>query len=177
MLSPLLYAAYIDGLHPALRKEKLGIWMAGRLVPLLMYADDIVLLASSAEAMQRMCEVVSKYARQHRFEVNHGKSNLVVFGPKAARAKASSLTWKLGERSIEIMDHYRYLGAEVDAKGRKWSKLVARLAENGSSYVNRLLWQGHGAWGFEPNTYAALWKAEGRSKTEYGCELWEGDTR
>ena len=104
-----------------------------------MYADDIVLLASSAEAMQRMCEVVSKYARQHRFEVNHGKSNLVVFGPKAARAKASSFIWKLGERSIEITDHYRYLGAEVDAKGRKWSKLVARLVENGSSYVNMLL--------------------------------------
>ena len=177
VLSPLLYAAYIDGLHAALRREKLGIWMAGRLVPLLMYADDIVLLASSAEAMQRMCEVVSNYARQHRFEVNHGKSNLVVFGPKAARAKASSFIWKLGERSIEITDYYRYLGAEVDAKGRKWSKLVARLVENGSSYVNRLLWQGHGAWGFQPNTYAALWKAEGRSKTEYGCELWEGEIR
>ena len=43
VLSPLLYAVYINGLHEALRQAGLGLWVYGRLVPLLFYADDIVL--------------------------------------------------------------------------------------------------------------------------------------
>ena len=45
VLSPLLYALYINGLHAALRDRGLGVLVFGKLVPLLLYADDIVLLA------------------------------------------------------------------------------------------------------------------------------------
>ena len=177
VLSPLLYATYIDGLHEALRKERLGIWIAGRLVPLLMYADDIVLLAPSEAMMRRMLEVVTQYAKQRRFEVNHGKSNLVVVGPAHLREHARATSWTLSGCPIDIKDSYRYLGAEVEAAGRKWQQLKQRLQDKGASYVNQLLWQGYGAWGFNPSTYTKLWKAEGRVKMEYACELWEGELR
>jgi hypothetical protein len=58
VLSPLLYATYIDGLHDALRAKGLGVWVYGRLVPLLFYADDIVLLATSAEELQAAMKVL-----------------------------------------------------------------------------------------------------------------------
>ena len=38
VLSPALYALYIDGLHRALRDAGLGVWVFGQLVPLLLYA-------------------------------------------------------------------------------------------------------------------------------------------
>ena len=52
MLSPFLYALYIDGVHDALREAGAGVWVGGRLVPLLLFADDIVLLASSPEGLR-----------------------------------------------------------------------------------------------------------------------------
>ena len=76
VLSPFLYAMYIDGL----RQKGLGVRIAGRLVPLLLYADDVVLLARTSEEMKAMHGVLEQYARQWRFEIHHGKSNIVVAG-------------------------------------------------------------------------------------------------
>ena len=58
VLSPLLYAVYIDGLHKALQEKGLGVRIFGQLVPLLMYADDIVLLAKDATETHRIHAVV-----------------------------------------------------------------------------------------------------------------------
>ncbi len=52
--------------------------MLGRRVPLLLYADDIVLLARTEAELQAMLDVVTVYARQWRFQLNHKKSNVVV---------------------------------------------------------------------------------------------------
>jgi hypothetical protein len=64
VLSPFLYAVYINGLHKALSDVGLGVWVQGRRVPLLLYADDIVLLARTEAELQAMLDVVTVYARQ-----------------------------------------------------------------------------------------------------------------
>ena len=75
ILSPFLYAVYIDGLHNALREAGLGVRIFGRLVPLLMYADDIVVLARDAEEMGR-CIVSSSVTPRN------GASGLTKVSPK-----------------------------------------------------------------------------------------------
>ena len=95
VLSPLLYAIYVDGLHDALRSKGLGIWLCGRLVPLLMYADDIVLLAPDADTTRRMHDVVTEYAANWRFVVNNTKSNLMVIGSRQVRRAASQERWAM----------------------------------------------------------------------------------
>ena len=70
VLSPFLYAVYVNGLHEALRKAGLVVFIYGELVPLLLYADDIVLLSKSLEEMVKMHRVVEEYARQWRFDLN-----------------------------------------------------------------------------------------------------------
>ena len=45
--SPFLYSCFINGMAEDLRDQGFGVQAAGILTPLLMYADDIVLLASS----------------------------------------------------------------------------------------------------------------------------------
>ena len=110
-----LYAIYIDGLHEALRAKGLGVRMFGRLVPMLKYADDLVRLAEDQEIMRQMLKVLEEYATKWRFDVNHGKTNLLVMGPGAvaARAAAESIPWVLCGAPIEFSEVYRYLGVEV----------------------------------------------------------------
>ena len=175
VLSPLLYAIYVDGLHDELRRKGLGIWMYGRLVPLLLYADDIVLLALDAESMKLMHDAVTAYASRWRFEINSSKSNVMVIGPRAARKAAVQHTWSIGGQTIALTEEYKYLGAEVSTSKRKWATLVERLRNAGSHAVDRLLWLGRGTGGLSPRAYAQLWCSTGRPKTEYACELWEGE--
>ena len=51
-----------------------GVGGAGERVPLLMYADDIVLLASTPEQLQRMLAVVERrvHSRRTRFVAARG---------------------------------------------------------------------------------------------------------
>ena len=63
--SPWMYSNFIDGLADALKAAGLGIMIAGRRVPLLMYADDVVMLASSVDELTRMNAIATKFAQQH----------------------------------------------------------------------------------------------------------------
>ena len=174
VLSPLMYALYIDGLHDALRKHGCGVWVYGRLVPLLFDADDIVLLASSPEQLQASMRVLDQYARQWRFNVNHGKSNVLIFGPHTPDPQAS---WQLEGRSIKVTDQYKYLGLEFGAApGRgKWNAYLRRMHAKASSGMLFMMYQGGGANGLSPRTMVHQWKSLCRPMLEYGCELWQGE--
>ena len=45
--SPFLYSYFVNGLTEDLKERGLGVHTGGILTPLLMYADDIVMLAAS----------------------------------------------------------------------------------------------------------------------------------
>ena len=94
--SPWLYSVFIDGLARALKARGLGVLAAGTRIPLLMYADDIVLLASTERELLAMCEAVSEYARTHRFQFNGFKCGVMVFGASPSmRAQASVSSYGL----------------------------------------------------------------------------------
>ena len=177
VLSPYLYAQYINGLHAALRQKGLGIWVHGRLVPLLFYADDIVLLADTEDRLQESMRVVDEFARKWRFSVNHGKSNVVVFGSKQARAAAGARTWMLGGASIKATDSYKYLGLDFTAavSRGKWNTMAQRLHSNAKAASSLLRFQGGGANGLRPRTMIKQWEAICRPVLEYGCEIWQGE--
>ena len=49
---------------------------------MLLFADDVVLFAESAEELQGMLDVLEEYCRKWRFEINVGKSKGMVCGPE-----------------------------------------------------------------------------------------------
>ena len=73
VMSPILFSLFINGLAKEINDKTKGIKVGERRVRLLLYADDIVLLAESAEDLQNMLDIVTKYSRQWRFRVNPKK--------------------------------------------------------------------------------------------------------
>jgi hypothetical protein len=177
VLSPFLYAVYINGLHKALSDVGLGVWVLGRRVPLLLYADEIVLLARSAVELQAMLDVVTVtvYAHQWRFELNHRKSNVVVMGTSAQKLQSASSGWVLGGRQLEVVNEYKYLGAESGKLAGRWNSLLLRLHGKAQRALAALLYQCGGSNGLRPCTAVAHWKSSVRPVCEYACELWEGE--
>ena len=178
VLSPALYAIYIDGLHKALREAGLGVRIYGVLVPLLLYADDLVLLARSIEDMMAMHAVVADYARKWRFEINHRKTKLVVTGAAGVMADRQAVrnqSWEFAGGVVELVDEYKYLGAEVGKTRGKWNSMLERIWQKASAGANLTLWRGGGAAGLRAKSFVTLWKAEVRPVLEYGAEVWDGD--
>ena len=86
---------------------------------LLMYADDMVLLADTQEGLQRSITLAYEYSRRWRFLFNVGKdkTEIMIFHGKG---KNRELKRRQGNR--DCTHKYVYLGVTVDEAGtfREW---------------------------------------------------------
>ena len=174
--SPFLYACFINGLAEELKSKGLGIVIAGKHTPLLMYADDVVFLAGSVEELRSMNEVVSEYARRNRYRLNGDKSAVMVFNADAAtKQRVQAEPWRLSGEVVKVKDNYKYLGVDVLENVRNWKKYMDRAIANASRATEDLEWACRRAGGLRPRAAAALWKAMVRPILEYAAEIWAGD--
>ena len=100
--------------------------MGNILISLLMFADDIVLIADSAEDLEKMLDVVYNYSLKWRFRFNFDKCSVVVFDHKAVirslqygscHGKCNcGFHFRFGPYLIQQVTSYKYLGIELDEK-------------------------------------------------------------
>ena len=174
--SPWLYSCYIDGMTTELKKRGLGVEIGGRRIPLLMYADDIVMLASSVSELREMNAVATEYARKFRFRHNGEKSAVMAFNAdKNLSERVDQEVWKLSGERVKVKDSYKYLGVDVLQKVADWRTHVERLIKKASFRSHDLLWICRRDAGIRPRSAATLWKAMVRPVLEYGSELWAGE--
>ena len=79
LLSPLLFALFIDDLCTKLKGLSLGVQFGVEKLSLLLYADDIVILAENAQDLQVMLNVVYSWCYKWRIELNCQKSRVIHF--------------------------------------------------------------------------------------------------
>ena len=173
--SPWVYSNFIEGLAQALKAAGHGIYIAGRRVPLLMYADDVVMLAGSAEELMAMNSVATTFAHQHRFQYNGGKSGVMVFNvPQATRDQARSMPWTLFGENVEVKDEYEYLGTITTNDDIGWKQHFEKVMAAAERRTRDLLWICRYDNGMRPRTAVSLWQAMVRPMLEYASEVWAG---
>jgi hypothetical protein len=174
--SPWLYSCYIDGMAAELKARGFGIEIGGIRIPLLMYADDIVMFASSISELRQMNEVATEYAHKYRFKHNGDKSAVMAFNAdKKLRVRVDQEVWKLSGERVKVTDSYRYLGVDVLQQVADWRAHVERLVKKAEFRSNDLLWICRRDSGIRPRSAATLWKAMVRPVLEYAAELWSGE--
>ena len=83
-LSPLLFGLYIDRVEAFLaeRAPAIGAQLgAERLLRVLLYADDLVLMSHDAAGLQTLLDVLHEFSCANGLRVNVAKTEVVVFGP------------------------------------------------------------------------------------------------
>ena len=93
MLSPVQFCLYLDGLLSLLAKSDVGCFVGECYVGALAYANDIVLLAPTANAVRHMLKICDIYASDYSIVFNASKSKCIFvqscrdiassFGPKS----------------------------------------------------------------------------------------------
>ncbi|NRA93460.1 MAG: reverse transcriptase family protein, partial [Psychroserpens sp.] len=124
VLSPILFSIFINKLAKDIINSGLGIPIKGRKVALLLYADDIVLIANSRKDLNRGLEIAGNFGYNWRCKYNAKKTQVVIFG----KGKKEKLKWKIGAHVIQQVDSYKYLGIEMENK-LKWKLFKRRLIE------------------------------------------------
>ena len=103
LLSPILFAIYINGLADEISPD------ARDEVSILMFADDIVLVSEDRKKLEELMEITYQYSRRWRFSFNYDKSAVVVFNSMRTEVKYGSCInecmcgnhWKLGSKLIK----------------------------------------------------------------------------
>ena len=72
----------------------------------LLYTDDTVVLAESAEELQFVLNAVHDYCNKLNLTVHVAKTKIVDFFPK----KSLSDAFFFGRAHLEVVDNYTYLG-------------------------------------------------------------------
>ena len=110
-LSPTLFGMYIDEVSDYIDREgDRGAQLARTWIPLLLYADDIVLIAESPNGMQRQLDVLQKFAEESGLSVNLGKTKIMVFNTTPQWVRRSAPKFTYGQDNVEYTDAYTYLG-------------------------------------------------------------------
>ena len=89
ILSPTLFAIFIDGLATLVKECTKGADLGPVELQILLFADDIVLVADKIQDLQNMLHVADEYSRMYRFGFNGSKSNVVVFSGRKEVEKSS----------------------------------------------------------------------------------------
>lgn len=116
ILSPCLFAIYIDDLHHRLEKSGFGCCIGYVYCGCILYADDILLLASSVIAMQSMLDICFEEMRYLDMCFNIKKCMCIRIGPRF-NAPCAPLT--INGDPIAFVECIKYLGVFLQA-GRRF---------------------------------------------------------
>ena len=101
-------------LQKGLRKNTSGIEIYDEIfLDLLMYADDIVLISSSAGGLRKHLYTLQEYSTKWKLEVNTDKTKVCVFGKDT---DGQAITWK--NITLEKVTSYKYLGIWMCKNGK-----------------------------------------------------------
>ena len=110
--SPDFFACYFNGLTQLLRQLKLGCHIGNLFLASLFFADDIVLLAPTRSALQRMINSCHSYCNQYGLAFNAKKSKVMVFS-RAAFDKEAIKPLNINGIPIDCVDQIKYLGTTI----------------------------------------------------------------
>ncbi|XP_075160593.1 uncharacterized protein LOC142233513 [Haematobia irritans] len=130
LLSPLLFALYINDLHDFLQG---GINTHNMNIRILLYADDIVILAEDISTMQSMISRLENYCDLWNLTVNMEKSEIMIFrnGGRLSRNEE----WFYKGNIIKIAKEYNYLGVTLTPR-MKFLKHVEKRTAQSKTAIN-----------------------------------------
>ena len=112
ILSPTLFSIYINDLAERINSLNNGVSIDECMISILLYADDIVLLAPDEQCLQNMLNVVTEWCETWKLSLNGEKTKVVHFRTSLTDISKSSFT--CCGHDILFTDSYKYLGVWLD---------------------------------------------------------------
>ena len=127
-LSPVLFSFFINDLALKLKSTNVGVVCGDEKVSILLFADDIVLLAENPNDLQVLLNILSAWCKLNGMLINGTKSNIVHF--RTPSVPRSDSVFTVGGINLDVVESYKYLGLVLTEflDYSKTAKAVAKSA-------------------------------------------------
>ena len=102
----------------------------------LVYADDLVLISTSRDDLQRSLDALQNYCEKWKLEINFKKTKALVF---SKGTRVDKTPFMVQNNKIEITREYKYLGITINSKNCTFTSTLIDLhcnAKQGTSLNN-----------------------------------------
>ena len=171
LLSPILFNIYINDIVNTVKELDMGLDILGNKIDLLLYADDIAVIAEDEVSMQLKLDVISNWFNTWRIAFNVSKTKVVHFRPKSYNRTSTKFT--CNGKCIDVVQGYKYLGLWFDEflDFNISTKYISASASRAlGSIINKCKLVG----GINYITFSKLFDACVFPILEYGSEIWGG---
>jgi sorting nexin-29 len=166
-LSPLLFNIFINGIVERVKSRGGGARVGDQKISILLFADNMVLLAESEEELKDLMAAVEEYCKEWHLEVNVDKTKVMVTSKEGD--KSAKVVYDQAE--LECVKSYTYLGTVFTADG-KWEEEVERRIKAGraalGSISKQVVWNKFVSVGVKKVIFNAMVK----SRLMYGGDIW-----
>ena len=171
-LSPALFNIYINDLANEIEDNGCDpVSLNGLKVNLLMYADDILLLSSSAKGLQMALDQVSKFCNEWKLTINFSKTKVMVFNKPSASLNKNDFT--VNGKQVDMCTEYVYLGIVITSTGNFRMAISRLIMKAQKSYAG---WRCSISGNYRDTTNAKVMCRLFDTLTKhillYGCEVW-----
>lgn len=167
--SPLLFNIFINDLAITMTALDKGISVDNEKVCILMYADDIVLLAENENDLQCMLNALYNWCKINDMFLNLGKSNIVHF-----RMPSHQLTvhdFKYGDYKVTVASSYTYLGVLL-TEHLDYKQTAKVVAQSASRALGLLIAKLKIIGGMSYEMFTKLYDTLVNSIIEYSAPVW-----
>lgn len=112
VLSPTLFSLFINDLAQQIKNEDIGVQIGDMNLNILLYADDIVILAEREEELQSLLDIVNHWCQKWRMSVNQEKTQVIHFRKRGV--SRSTFNFYVGVKPLSYTRAYEYLGFTLD---------------------------------------------------------------
>ncbi len=169
VLSPLLFDVFVDDLVTEVNAANAGVMIGASMISLLLFADDIVLLAESAEDLQRSLDTVEGWCRKWRLELNTEKSEVMVVNG----AFESDILYN--GVALKAVSKFCYLGLMLN-KDCNWNDAVERATTKVNGVTARLSRILHLKL-LSARSKVLIWNTLARPTMEHAAATWWADKK
>jgi hypothetical protein len=156
VLSPCLYSLFIDDLAKTLSSFP-KVEVGSTSINCTFYADDIALIAETAEGLQELLNACANHARMNRYRFNVAKCEVI---------SDEHNSFFIDEQELPHTNQFKYLGVELTRKGIDYQAYIQRRCDETTLAASRLSGMGMNIGGFSPSANALIYKVFIRPKLE-----------
>ena len=166
-LSPLLFSLFISDLESHLSANNSGsIHLGSKKAHLLLFADDLALLADSHSGLQTSIDLLEEYCLTWDLKINIDKTKTIAFNNKKGGPH-----FTLSSSPLEATNEYKYLGIVLSDTGSLRPAILTLANQTRKACFSLLKSLSHLSHP-DPPLQCYLFDSLVRPVAEYGCEIW-----
>ena len=164
VLSPLLFAIFMEELTLRVKSLNVRVEIGGNKLAILLFADDVILVAESADDLKKMLNTVGEFEKETYIRFSKEKSQIMIIKGNNLENQEK---FEMNKEELNITNTYTYLGLEIKNNG------FIDITENKIATAEGWVGQMGGIMSSRKNKYEVsreIWKGVAVPKIMFGLE-------